>query len=309
MRDWRLGQLRQIPECRRYISESRLTAADILDYGIPHVALATGAAWRADGVGREHRTPLPFLAGKPVLTPDDLMAGGVGAIASPGPVVIFDDDRFYLASVLAELAAGAGHETVFVTPAPIVAPWSENTLEQERIQKRLIGLGVDIVPLHGLAGLAEDRLRVACVYSGRTQEIECGTLVAVTSRLPNDWLWRDLAARRDEWEGAGVRSVTRIGDCLAPGLIRACYREFAAADAIPIAKATNSPGPPVGAKAAPHPTSPAPIPESRSLRGTPASPGGTGWALRSGAGGRFPGRSRSPHAPGPPSPLREDRCR
>ncbi len=51
------------------------------------------------------------------------------------------------------------------------------------------------------------------------------------------------------------------------------------------------------------------IPESRSLRGTPASPGGTGWALLSGAGARFPGRSRSPHGPDPPSPLREDRCR
>jgi len=192
--------------------------------------LATGAKWRADGAGREHRTPLPFLAGRPVLTPDDLMTRGAGAITAPGPVVIFDDDRFYLASVLAELVAGAGHRTIFVTPAPIVAPWSENTLEQERIQKRLIELGVGIVPLHGLAGRTEDRLRVACVYSGRTQEIECGTLVAVTSRLPNDGLWEELAARRDEWEDAGIRSVTRIGDCLAPGLIAtACYsgHEFA----------------------------------------------------------------------------------
>ena len=229
VRDWRLGQLRQSPNVQMY-PESRLAAADILDYGLPHVALATGAAWRADGAGREHRTPLPFLAGRPVLTPDDLMAGGAGVITAPGPVVIFDDDRFYMASVLAELVAGAGHQTIFVTPAPVVAPWSENTLEQERIQKRLIGLGVEIVPLHGLAGLTEDRLRIECVYSGKTQEVNCGTLVAVTSRLPNEGLWEDLAARRDEWEGAGLRSVTRIGDCLAPGLIAAaCYsgHEFA----------------------------------------------------------------------------------
>ena len=228
VRDWRLGQLRQSPDARMYL-ESPLTAADILEHGSPHVVLATGAAWRADGVGREHRTPLPFLAGKPVLTPDDLMTRGIDA-AAPGPVVIFDDDRFYMGSVLAELAAGAGHRTIFVTPAPIVAPWSENTLEQERIQKRLIGLGVEIVPLHGLAGLSADRLRVECVYSGRTQEVDCGTLVSVTSRLPDDRLWEDLAARRHEWEDAGVRSVTRIGDCLAPGLIAAaCYsgHEFA----------------------------------------------------------------------------------
>ncbi len=223
VRDWRLGQLQQMPNVRMYL-ESPLTAADILEHGSPHAVLATGAAWRADGVGREHRTPLPFLAGKPVLTPDDLTTRGVDAIAAPGPVVIFDDDRFYMASVLAELVAQAGRETVFVTPAPIVAPWSENTLEQDRIQKRLIELGVEIVPLHGLAGLSENRLRVECVYSGRVQEIDCGTPVAVTSRLPNDGLWEDLSARKEGWREAGLRSVTRIGDCLAPGLIAAaCY--------------------------------------------------------------------------------------
>ena len=223
VRDWRLGQLQQLPNVRMYL-ESPLTAADILEHGSPHIVLATGASWRTDGVGREHRTPLSFLAGKPVLTPDDLTTRGVDAIAAPGPVVIFDDDRFYMASVLAELVAQAGRETVFVTPAPIVAPWSENTLEQDRIQKRLIELGVEIVPLHGLAGLSENRLRVECVYSGRVQEIDCGTLVAVASRLPNDGLWEDLSARKEGWREAGLRSATRIGDCLAPGLIAmACY--------------------------------------------------------------------------------------
>ena len=229
VRDWRLGQLRQLPNVRMYL-ESRLTAADILDYEIPHVVLATGASWRADGVGREHRTPLPFLAGKRVLTPDDLMTGGIGAITAPGPVVVFDDDRFYIASVLAELVAGAGHETIFLTPAPIVAPWSENTLEQDRIQKRQIELGVEIVPLQRLAGLSADRLQIECVYSSKARHIDCGTLIAVTSRLPNDRLWEDLTARKEDWPDAGLLSVTRVGDCLAPGLIAAaCYsgHEFA----------------------------------------------------------------------------------
>ena len=229
VRDWRLGQLRQSAHVRMYL-ESPLTAGDILEWGAPHIALATGAAWRTDGVGRAHRRPLPFLAGKPVLTPDDLMTRGIGAVTAQGPVVIFDDDKFYLASVLAELAAGAGHRTAFVTPAPIAAPWSENTLEQDRIQKRLIDLGVEIVPLHRLAGLSRDRIGIECVYSGKTREIDCGTLVAATSRLPNDGLWQALAARREEWRDAGILSVTRIGDCLAPGLIAAaCYsgHEFA----------------------------------------------------------------------------------
>ena len=34
-------------------------------------------------------------------------------------------------------------------------------------------------------------------------------------------LWLELAARQAEWADAGIRSVTRIGDCLAPGTIAA----------------------------------------------------------------------------------------
>ena len=229
VRDWRLGQLHRSPNARIYL-DSRLSAADILEYGIPHVVLATGAAWRDDGVGREHRTPLPFLAGNRVLTPDDLMTKGAAAIEAPGPVVIFDDDRFYMASVLAELLARTGRKTVFVTPAPIVAPWTEYTLEQTRIQHRLIDLEVEIVPLHRLAGMTADSLRVECVYSKRSREIDCGTLVAVTSRLPNDRLWTDLSDCKESWSDKGLTSVTRIGDCLVPGIIAAaCYsgHEFA----------------------------------------------------------------------------------
>ena len=229
VRDWRLGQLHRSPNARIYL-DSRLSAADILEYGIPHVVLATGAAWRADGVGREHRTPLPFLAGNRVLTPDDLMAKGAAAIEAPGPVVIFDDDRFYMASVLAELLARTGRKTVFVTPAPIVAPWTEYTLEQTRIQQRLIDLEVEIVPLHRLAGMTADSLRVECVYSKRARQIDCGTLVAVTSRLPNDRLWTDLSDSKESWSDKSLMSVTRIGDCLVPGIIAAaCYsgHEFA----------------------------------------------------------------------------------
>ena len=219
VRDWRLGSLQQAVNAEMYL-ESPLTADDILDYGIPHVALATGATWRADGVGRSHRTPLPFLKPDRVVTPDTLMANGAEGLPD-GPVVIFDDDRFYLGSVLAELMADTGRETVFVTPAPIVAPWSEHTLEQERIQIRLIERGIDILPLKQLGGMSDGALQIDCVYSGKRTEIACGTLVPVTSRLPNEALWHALVARKADWADAGVQSVTRIGDCLSPGLIAA----------------------------------------------------------------------------------------
>jgi len=220
VRDWRMGQLQKSPDVEMYLA-SALAADDILDYGIPHVALATGATWRHDGVGRAHRLPLDFMAAGPVVTPDDLMKNGSSAISADGPVVIFDDDRYYLASVLAELVARAGRETIYVTPAPVAAAWTTNTLEQPRIQLHLMELGVTIVPLKKLGGRTADTLTLHCVYSGAATQIACDTLVPVTGRLPEESLWQALQSRSSEWADSGLRNVTRLGDCLAPSIIAA----------------------------------------------------------------------------------------
>ncbi|MDA5093699.1 FAD-dependent oxidoreductase [Aliiroseovarius sp. KMU-50] len=218
VRDWRLGQLKQASNAELYL-ESPLTASEVMEYGFPHVVLATGSYWRADGVGRTHRRPLAFLDNNCVLTPDDVMAGKLDTDRSTGPIVIFDDDRFYMGSVLAELAVATSRKVVLVTPSPVVAPWSDHTLEQSRIQKRMIDLNVEIIPSSRLENLVNGRLTIECVYSSRSHEIECATLITVTSRLPNDTLWTELQEHRDHWPEAGIQSVERIGDCLAPGLI------------------------------------------------------------------------------------------
>ena len=60
-------------------------------------------------------------------------------------VVVFDDDHYYLGGVLAELLAGEGRQVTIVTPAGrIVSAWSVNTMEQPRIQRRLLELGVEL---------------------------------------------------------------------------------------------------------------------------------------------------------------------
>lgn len=218
VRDWRLWQLQQASNAELYL-ESPLEASDILEFGVPHVALATGSTWRADGVGRAHRRPLSFLDPARVLTPDDIMTKGAAAVSTDDPVVIFDDDRFYMASVLAEVLVDAGREVVFITPAPIVSPWSENTLEQDRIQRRLVEKQVRIIPLHNLADMSPDTLTLSCVYTETTQVIDCAKLVTVTSRRPNDQLWLDLISMKDQWADAGIQTVNRIGDCYAPSLI------------------------------------------------------------------------------------------
>jgi len=231
VRDWRLTQLQRASKADLYL-ESRLSAADILDYGIPNVILATGSTWRRDGMGRAHRRPLSFLKQDRVLTPDDVMGGALNDGTNDEHIVIFDDDRFYMASVLAELAKQHVDKVSFVTPSAVVSPWSENTLEQVRIQKRLIELGVGIIPNHQLFGMADESVTLEDTYSGAQREITCGRLISVTSRVPNDGLWQELSETRDRWGDHNIRSVTPIGDCVAPGLIAtAVYSGHAAARA------------------------------------------------------------------------------
>ena len=56
-------------------------------------------------MARLHLAGIPTDPGMPVYTPDDLMAGG-GPVG--GRVVIYDDDHFYMGSVLAELLVSRG---------------------------------------------------------------------------------------------------------------------------------------------------------------------------------------------------------
>ena len=232
VRDWRMAYLQQSADVQMYL-DSRLGADDILEHDVDHVVLATGSRWRYDGVGRTHRRPLPFMNPQTVLTPDDILHAGVERITKSGPVVIYDDDRFYMGGVLAELLANSGFDTVLVTPSATVSPWTNHTLEQVRIQSRLISLGVTIIALHTVQDWRDGQLILNCVYSANRTSIDCHTLISVTSKLPDDALWYAIQARESEWTSAGIQSVTRIGDCLSPALIAtACQSGYAYAQGV-----------------------------------------------------------------------------
>ena len=216
VRDYRTGQIAAMANVEVFRG-SRLDAADILELGAEHVALATGAAWRSDGVGRTLRSAVPVNAGSGLLTPDDIMAG---RRPPDGPVVIFDDDGYYMASVLAELMVAEGHETWLVTPAVVVAPWSEYTLEQHVIEQRLADLGVRMLVRHTLVSLDEGEVTLRDGFGRCDRRIACAGVIGVTARVPDDGLWLALSGS-GELQGAGIRSLKRIGDCYGPGLIAA----------------------------------------------------------------------------------------
>ena len=206
--DHRIHDLQQRAKVDIFL-QSPLTANEVIDLAIPNVFVATGAQWRRDGVGRSLRRA-PDFAGVTVLTPDDIMGG---TMPGPGPVVIYDDDQAYLGGVLADHLSAAGHDVAIVTPAAVVSPFTETTLEQARVQRRLIEQGVAIHASSVLAGACDGTAEIACGYSGRSRQIPCTTLVLVTERQRETTLFDALA------QTGSFRKLELIGDALMPGLI------------------------------------------------------------------------------------------
>ncbi len=214
VRDYRVGQLDQMTQVQIY-RDSRMDAEEIAELEVPHVFLATGAIWRRDGVGRTSRKALVMDGSFDVLTPDDIFAG---QWPGAGPVILYDDDQCYLAGVLAELLAERTDHLTFITPAGVVSPWTSYTLEQARVQSRLVSLDIDIQTSRRLSGGANGQLTSSCLFGGRDRQHDCSTLVLVTERLPCDDLATFLRGKMADG-GLVVDTLQVIGDALVPGLI------------------------------------------------------------------------------------------
>jgi dimethylamine/trimethylamine dehydrogenase len=222
VRDYRAGQINKLAHVAVY-RESEITADDALEFGFSDIVVATGAKWRRDGVARWHTLPIPIDAAMPIFTPDDIMAGRM----PQGHVFVYDDDHYYMASVIADLLIAKGCKVSFATPASKASEWSVNTLEQGFIQRRLIDNSVELHLNRALNAISAKEATLACAYTGAEIHIACDAVAMVCSRLPNDKLYRDLVAKKDHWADHGINSVTAIGDSLAPAPIAwATYAGF-----------------------------------------------------------------------------------
>ena len=214
VRDYRVGQINKMTNVNVY-RDSKLSVADILEFGAEHICIATGATWRKDAIARFNLLPIAIDPSMPIFSPDDLMAG----VKPKGHVVVYDDDHYNMASVLAELLLKNGNTVTFVTPSSKVAEWSFNTLEQGLIQQRLLEIGVEVRVTHGLAEIQKSQVLASCVYTGKQLSVACDAVVLITSRLPNDQLYLDLKTRENEWSTAGIKTVRVVGDANAPAAI------------------------------------------------------------------------------------------
>lgn len=220
VRDYRLGQILPMTNVETFL-ESALDAEQVLEFGADHVALATGATWRRDGVGRTVREPITGADKGRSFSPDDIMDGRRPPM---GGVVVFDDDHYYMGSMMADLLAGEGYRVTLATPGLCVGTWTEYTLEQGHIERRLLELGVEILPRHCVKTAGEEVVGLVNMMTGEEIERD-GALVPVTMRLPNDNLYNALMASPEKLEAAGVKSVRRVGDCYGPATIAAAVYE------------------------------------------------------------------------------------
>jgi dimethylamine/trimethylamine dehydrogenase len=217
--DWRLTQINKTPNIFFYPS-SPMTAKDILEAGAPHVILATGATWRRDGVGRYLSQPIPGDGN--IFTPDDLLESNSKLLDRCRQadrlqkILIYDDDHYYMGSVLAELLAQNNCEVTLVTPAPSISYWTQFTLEQNRIHKRLQALNVTLLPSHFLASHNPATVTVANVLTATESVLPCDAVVMVTDRIPNDVLYHELQPALNEGK---LKSLRLIGDAEAPNII------------------------------------------------------------------------------------------
>lgn len=218
--DWRLTQIGKMKNVAVYPS-STMTAGELLETGAQNIILATGATWRRDGMGRTLRKPITGYQLQNVFNPDDLMENlESGGLPPESPalrdIVIYDDDHYYIGGVLAELFASKGYSVSLVTPAPLISYWAQYTLEQERIQHKLMRLGVRLYPQTVLTHIENDCIRITNTISGSENELSRDGVVLVSDRISNDTLYYELKPALEEGK---LNSLRLIGDAEAPNII------------------------------------------------------------------------------------------
>src|SRR3569833_2810600 len=211
--DWRLGLLQRLPNVTLYAG-NEISVTDILELEHQRVVLATGARWT-----RMLYSPLELPVGEleqaHVFTPDDVSAGAF----IDGPIVVFDFDNYYMGSAIAEHLTQAADSVTYVTPAGHVSAWGIMTNEQPQVHRALAAAGVNVITLSQVIKLELGELVIANMFTGQERRLPCRSLVIVGARKARDDLYQELMGRREEQLPAGILSVDRIGDALAPGAI------------------------------------------------------------------------------------------
>lgn len=215
VRDYRVQQLEKMSNVEVF-RESDMSADEVLDVAADHIAIATGSHWRKDGFGAGNRGGIKNLGPvEKLFTPDDIMAGRI----PESPTVIFDDDHYYMGTVLAEVIRATGVPVTIVTQDDSLSAWGGFTYDRWRAQTRLMNADVDVITAHNLGSFDGTKATLTCTYTDREKMIDAEAVVLVTARTPDDSLYYALSGKIAAGAEGSPQSLKRIGDCEAPAII------------------------------------------------------------------------------------------
>ncbi len=217
VRNYREQELLEMTNVEVY-RESALTVEDVMAFEADHVAIATGATWRKERFNGEAYVSVAASGTSPdILTPDDIMNG----LVPKGPVLVYDEDGYYLGGVIAEKLCREDLDVAIATPADNISDWAGKTSERWRVRTHLMKLGVETIVSHSLQSYDGDTAILTCKYSGQEKPLVARSVVMVTQRRPNDALYHELLAKVDGQTEKLPFTLKRIGDCEAPAIIAA----------------------------------------------------------------------------------------
>ncbi len=215
--DYRRVQLDRLDNVELGLNRS-LSAEDILDYGAQIVIVASGSHWVGNGLSGVTRRPIAGADSSlpHVLTPEQVMLEGKRP--SGKRVAVVDYEGYFCGATLAELFRGEGYEVDFVTSHDAVSPYCDQTLEGLPARRRLHEIGVRAHRSCTVLEIQDGGIELEGEFGARSR-LDVDGVVLVTQRISDDALYRELAADRAALEEAGIESLYRIGDCVAPRLI------------------------------------------------------------------------------------------
>ena len=236
---YRQIQLDKLKNVEIHTGVGEMTADDVLTYGADKVVLATGSHWAEDGYSSADNSAISNVDASDAqfVTPEQVMAGK----AVGDRVIVLDADGYYTGVSLAEMLVDQGKDVTVVTQHGSVGPLTETTQEAANLHRMMHEKGIKVLTDHWVQEVEvgnEVKMKVYNLYRDGSQrttdpvagelprkegteytELESDTVVLVTGRQANSALYKDLRARKDEWETNGIQAIYQAGDCYAPRLI------------------------------------------------------------------------------------------
>jgi dimethylamine/trimethylamine dehydrogenase len=213
VRDYRLGRLKDMTNVEMFLG-SPVGVDEIVELAPDRVVVATGAQWTRM-LYAAIELPVGQLDHPQVFTPDDIAAGRL----PEGPTLLFDFDNYYMGGVLTEYLASQGIPVSYATPAGHASAWTIMTNELPLVHRALAKRQIPVSTLQLLSAFDGETAILKHLFTGEEKRLPCRSVVIVGLRVPRGELVSALEDRAADVAGAGIRSIDRAGDALAPGAI------------------------------------------------------------------------------------------